>query len=143
MPALKTYTLLMVAIPIVLVAGLVWVNTVGVTLLKESHAELPPFTLAMQAAPSSPAAPPPDNSALWLSQMSNVVLAFFTFVSGMFNAWLSYKLKIATKDMQASINDNTAITKQTNIVARATNTTVNESVVKMAEEVLADKTNHK
>lgn len=129
MNVFKLYLLVPGAIVISVLASLIWLNTAGVNYLNAAHVEFPPVSLAMQAAPvnTQPAAPPQDNTALWIALISSLVLNFFAFVSGMFNTWLQFKLKMAFKDTQASLDENTVITQQTK-------TAVKES--------LADRSNH-
>lgn len=127
MPVFRIYPLLMVSIAIAFVAGLVWVNTVGVALLNEAHVELPP--MMAQAAPSA------DNTGLWVALISSLTLNFFALVGGMFNAWLSFKLKMALRDAQASLDENTTITKLTRVAVKEQTKTIEEAG-------LADKSNH-
>lgn len=127
MPAFRTYPLLLIAIPVIFIAGLVWVNTAGVAMLNEAHVELPP--MMAQAAPS------PDNTGLWVALISSLTLNFFALVGGMFNAWLSFKLKMALRDAQASLDENTTITKLTRVAVKEQTKTIEEAG-------LADKSNH-
>lgn len=137
MNVFKFYLLVPGAVAVTVAACLVWLNTAGVNYLKAAHVEFPAISIAAQSpittqpvqppVVAQPAQPPQDNTALWIALISSLVLNFFAFVSGMFNTWLQFKLKMAFKDTQASLDENTVITQQTK-------TAVKES--------LADRSNH-
>ena len=113
MPAFKADLLFLIAIPVVLLVGLVAANTIGVSALNAAHVELPPIVVAAeQPAPaaSQPAATP-DDTALWIALISSLVVNFLAALTAMFNTYMQVKLKIAMKDTQASIDENTDITK--------------------------------
>lgn len=138
MSLFKVDTLLLIASIVALVVGLVLVNTVGVSCLNAANVELPPLLITTQAtapAMSAPVAAPAhqqDNTAAWVTLISTCVMAFFALVGGMFNTWISYKLKTQLRDTQASIDANTVITQ-------STQTAVKDAV----KEGLADKSNVK
>lgn len=110
MSIFKLDLLLLIAIPIALGAGLVWINTAGVVLLSEATHSPKETAYALQA-PNNQAqqpgqAPAPDvNANVWTALISLLVLYFFNFVHNLFSTWLQYKLK-------RDVKENTEITKQ-------------------------------
>jgi len=121
---------------LLLIGGTVLINTVGVNLMKSAVPSSPIVVASMQPSPSGTATlqPANDNTALWTALISSLALNFFNLVSGMFNTWMQFKVKLATHNMQTSLDENTTMTKQTKEA-------VKENVVKL-EESLADKSNH-
>lgn len=126
MPFQRMDIFTLIAVMIVMAVMLVLVNTVGVNALVAADVHLPHVALAVDQ--NQPAANGQhDNTALWIALISSLTLNFFNLVQGMFQTWMQFKIKMASHDMQASLDVNTAITKQT------------QTEVK---EGLADKSNH-
>lgn len=139
MPFMKTYVMMLIAIPAFLIGGLVTISA-GVNYLHDNGG-LPPMILAISApstdrteplqtstAPAEhqpeirhQAAPQPqpvqiqqnDNTAAWITLISTLALAAFAAITSMFNTYMQVKLKIAVNNTQASLDENTVVTKAT------------------------------
>lgn len=123
MPFQRMDLMTLIAVVIVMGVLVVGVNTLGVNAIRAADIHFPRVALAEpQPAPAAN-----DNTALWIALISSLTLNFFNLVQGMFQTWMQFKIKMASHDMQASLDVNTAITKQT------------QTEVK---EGLADKSNH-
>lgn len=110
MPFQRMDIFTLIAVVIVMAVMLVLVNTVGVNALVAADVHMPHVGLMVD---NQPAANPPDNTALWIALISSLTLNFFNLVQGMFGTWMQFKIKVATKDMQQTLDVNTVITQQT------------------------------
>lgn len=132
--------LLFIAIPVVLILGTVLINTVGVRYMKAAVPSSPMVVASMQTPPSGaavqtvPIQQVNDNTNLWIGLMSLIALNLFKLISDMFNTWQNVKLKIAFKDLDMKLEENTALT-------RKTQSAIKENTAKV-EESLADKSNN-
>lgn len=128
---------------VILAVSLVVINTAAGVNYAKTHV-VKPVTPTQTTTTSAPTVshqsgtatlqPANDNTALWTALISSLALNFFNLVSGMFNTWMQFKVKLATHDMQESLNENTSMTLQTKVA-------VKENLAKI-EEGIADKSNH-
>lgn len=131
---LRTYPMVLVAIVVMVGAGMVWMNTAGAAMfkaIKESPkamvSEGPPQPQsAPQVQANPPAQPPADLANVWAGVVTLCVLYFLNFVHNMYNTYKQYELKKEVKETKEtaeqtkssveegnrSLNENTVITKQ-------------------------------
>lgn len=126
MLSIKADLLMLIAMPVALVVGLVMISA-GVNYLHASGS-LPPMILAMNVPAEqqpvetnmqatlvqhqpAPVVQKQDNTVAWITLISTLAISLIGAATGAFNTWMNVKLKIAMKDTQASIDENTDITK--------------------------------
>lgn len=99
----------------------------------------PEPAVAMSAFQSQPNANPADQqntTALWTALISSLSLNLINAVVGMFNTYINFRLKMSTNNIEASMEDNTRLTRQTSMAVRG-----QQESIEVLKEELADKSN--
>lgn len=94
--------------------------------------------IAFQANPGSAPADQGNTTALWTALISSLSLNLINAIVGMFNTYINFRLKMATSNIEASMEDNTRLTRQTSMTVRG-----QQESIEMLKEGLADKSNDK
>lgn len=91
---------------------------------------------AMVAFQANPVAERNDTTALWTALISSLSLNLINAVVGMFNTYINFRLKMSTNNIEASMEDNTRLTRQTSMAVRS-----QQESIEVLKEDLADKSN--
>ena len=93
---------------------------------------------AFQAQPGAAPADQANTTALWTALISSLSLNLINAIVGMFNTYINFRLKMATSNIEASMEDNTRLTRQTSMAVRG-----QQESIEVLKEGLADKSNDK
>lgn len=91
---------------------------------------------AFQQQPGNPIAERNDTTALWTALISSLSLNLINAVVGMFNTYINFRLKMSTNNIEASMEDNTRLTRQTSMAVRS-----QQESIEVLKGDLADKSN--